>query len=390
MAINNIPSGMRDRLFTECTLRRGIESRLRLLFGHYGYGEAETPTIEYYSTFLRAGNALAEERMYKTGDIDGRILVLRPDNTTPVARLYATKLKNAPQPQRLFYVQKAFSTGLAHRGDSSEELQAGVELIGVGGLRADLEVLALAIRALEASGVQNFHIEIGHAGLFRALARELRGGDELEEEIRGLVERKNYAALGDVLAPYNGNSAAAALKKLVGLFGGEEILPEARALSTSTEAQDCVSYLEKLLCELKAAGYFKYVRFDMGLVHGIDYYTGIVFRGYADGAGEPVLNGGRYDGMLHSFGADEPATGWGLNIDALSSCLEAPAATQTETLIHFESGSLGRALMLAESGESSELSPCDSVEESVAIAKAKGIPTVIIVTETGEKAIRVE
>ena len=176
----NIPHGTKDRLFSECSAMRVLEGKLAALFDKYGYGEMKSPTLEYYDTFLRSQNTarsensayssdLADEaEMYKLIGRDGRLMVLRPDNTTPVARVYATKLKQLTGPQRVFYVQNVFSSGEAHTGVRAERMQAGAELIGAGGIKADVEILLLAAATLERCGAEDFSIEIGHSGLYRA------------------------------------------------------------------------------------------------------------------------------------------------------------------------------------------------------------------------------
>ena len=203
----------------------------------------------------------------------------------------------------------------AHNGSSREIPQCGVELIGAKGLKADLEIIVTAIDSLRSCGAPRFHVELGHAGFFRDLAARLDLDDGQEEEIRTLVEGKNFAALNAFLSPYRGNPACAALERLSRLFGGTEVLAEAERLAGKTEAVD---YLHALYDELSAAGYGQYVRFDLGMVHQIDYYTGVVFRGYVEGAGDAVLSGGRYDALVEIFGREAQATGFAVDVDAVA------------------------------------------------------------------------
>ena len=381
----NIPNGAKDYLFEECRIRREIERSLSELFERRGYSEVIVPSMEYYDTFLQSGINVPEEEMYKMTDRDGRILVLRPDLTTPIARVYATKLRNAVRPQRLYYVQNVFRSGILLKGKDVEITQAGIELIGANGIKSDLEVLTLAVEALKTSGIKSFHIEIGHSGLFLALLGQLGCGDETAEEIRRCTEQKNYAALSDLIEPYSGLSAASSLKKLIELFGGEEILDEAGKLAEGAKANLCVDYLRELYDELIAAGLAEYVRFDLGLVNEINYYTGIVFNGYAEGAGEPVLTGGRYDGLTASFGAESPATGFGININAVSKCVPARPPVKPDTIIHYGKGRIGAAieLQMKHAPGSCELSPYDDIEETVALARKRGARLVLVIDDGG-------
>ena len=314
----NTPEGTRDRLFAECRERRQVQDSLTALFRRRGYQEVITPEVEFYDLFTQSGNPLPQESMLKIIDRSGKIMVMRPDCTTPIARVAATKLKTVPFPQRLYYAQTVFRSGNAHEGGSSEIAQCGVEMIGAMGRKADLEMVAMAVDALRSCGLERFHIELGHAGFFRALAAQMEMPEDETEQMRALIEGKNFAALDDLLAPYADQPAYRALSRLPYLFGGLETLEEAEALSGANEA---VAYLRELYQELDQAGYGPWLRFDLGMVHQIDYYTGVVFRGYVEGAGAPVLSGGRYDKLVEMFGRSAEATGFAVDRDAVAGCL---------------------------------------------------------------------
>ncbi len=203
----NTPEGTRDRLFAECRDRRRVQSALTAQFRRRGYAEVSTPEVEFYDLFLQSGNPMPQEAMLKLIDRSGKIMVMRPDCTAPIARVAATKLQAMPLPQRLYYDQTVFRSGAEHRGGSSEIAQCGVELIGAAGGKADLEMVALAVDALRSCGAARFHVELGHAGFFRALAARMDMDGETVEQMRQLIEGKNFAALNDLLEPYQGRSA---------------------------------------------------------------------------------------------------------------------------------------------------------------------------------------
>lgn len=314
----NTPDGTRDRLFAECADRRKVQNALTELFSRNDYAEISTPEIEYYDLFVQSGNPLPQESFLKIVDRSGKIMVMRPDCTTPIARVAATKLKAVPLPQRLYYNETVFRSGQAHKGGSSEIAQCGIELIGAAGQQADVEVIALAVEALKAVSPHAFHIELGHVGLFRALSDEMEMGAAKTEQIRLLIEGKQFAALNDLLSDYQDKPAYAVLSRLSQLFGSTEVLDEAESLVGKREE---VEYLRALYSALKEKGCEQYVRFDLGLVHQIDYYTGVVFRGYIEGAGAPVLSGGRYDNLVEKFGRTAPAIGFAVDADAVAACL---------------------------------------------------------------------
>ena len=149
----NTPEGTRDRLFSECLERRQVQDALVELFRRRGCTEVITPEVEYYDLFVQSGNPIPQEAMLKIIDRSGRIMVMRPDCTAPIARVAATKLKHLPLPQRLYYQQTVFRDHLAHGGGSREIAQCGVEMIGAVGEKADLEMVAMAVDALRCCGL---------------------------------------------------------------------------------------------------------------------------------------------------------------------------------------------------------------------------------------------
>lgn len=380
----NTPEGTRDRLFAECQERRQVQAKLTRLFRQRGFLEVSTPDTEFYDLFALSGSAIPQERMLKVGDPSGKICVMRPDSTTPIARVAATKLKTLPLPQRLYYDQTVYRSNPAHNGDSREIPQCGVELIGAAGKKADLEIIVTAIDALRSCGASHFHVELGHAGFFRDLAGRMELGEGKQEEMRGLIEGKNFAALNLLLAPYEGDPACAALKRLSRLFGGAEVLDEAEKLAGRTDAVD---YLRQLYDELSAAGYGPYVRFDLGMVHQIDYYTGVVFRGYVEGAGDAVLSGGRYDNLVGVFGREAQATGFAVDVDAVARTLPETALPVLRSVVHYEPGYLAQALEAVDSRPAGtcELSPCRTLTSTRNLAREKGVSSIIIFDKDGER-----
>lgn len=371
------PEGTRDRLFAECRERRRVQKALDGLFQRRGYGEVSTPEVEFYDLFTRLGSPLPQEQLLKIIDRGGKIMVMRPDCTAPIARVAASKLKNLPGPQRLYYDQTVFRSGQEHRGGRCEIAQCGVELLGSSGPKAEVEILALAADSLRACGLEQFHIEVGHVGFFHDLIQAAGLPQEEEEMARGLIEGKNFAALADFLAPYQNTVPGRALDRLPYLFGGPEVLDEAEQLFGGSAA---IGYLRDLYQELNTAGYGDVFQFDLGLVHQIDYYTGVVFRGYAQGAADTVLSGGRYDRLIAAFGPDTPATGFAVDVDAVAGCLEAVAAPMLETVIHYAPGSLAQALEALDRypAGTAELSAMETLDESLTLARSKGARRLLV------------
>ena len=385
------PEGTRDLLFEESLARREAEGKLSDLFVCRGFSEVMTPGIEFYDVFHGEDMAIPADEMYKLSDNKGRLLVMRPDNTMPIARLVATRMKSVPLPIRLYYAQDVFHLNHGLNGHNDQEFQAGVELLGVSGRRADLELITLAAQALRlfAAGgnERSFRIEIGHIGFFNALISRLDVDPGVRDEIRQLIESKNYAALSDTLDALPPCGEVDAIRRLPRLFGGEEVLDEAKALCPDSRAQKTLAYLAdlyKALCEL---GLSEQVMIDLGMVHRNEYYTGVIFRGYIEGSGETVVSGGRYDTLLQQFGPDLPAIGFGVNVDALTKLMldrgEIDPPMPPEVLVFAKKGAEIAALKkvddLTGEGLFCEFSVFDTLEESLQYAEKRNIAQVFAV-----------
>ena len=325
------PEGTRDLLFASCCALRQTENALRTALEERGYSEIITPSVEYFDVFAQANPELDQENMLKIIDRSGRICVARPDNTTPIARIAATRLDDAALPVRLYYSQKVFRSVVGGHGHKGEFLQVGAELIGADGLEADKDILSAAFGALTGTGADNFRIELGHAEIYKALIEELGVDDQTAESVRRLIENKSFAALGDALAPYGDRPAARALRAMPQLFGGMEVLDEVEGLTGNVRVLGAVSYLRRLYKALDEAGYGSRIMIDLGLVHEMDYYTGVMFRGYIGGAGAAILSGGRYNALCAKFGKDMPAGGFGIDVESVAESLQGAARPEAAT-----------------------------------------------------------
>lgn len=315
------PEGTRDLLFASCRALRKAENAIRATLEDKGYSEIITPAVEYYDVFAQANPELDQDTMLKIVDKSGRICVARPDNTTPIARIAATRLDDAALPVRLYYSQKVFRSVSGDHGHKGEFLQIGAELIGADGLHADLDILTAAFEALGSTGADNFRIELGHAEIYKALIEALGVDAATAESIRRLIENKSFAALGDVLTPYHNRPEAKALYAMPQLFGGIEVLDEVEVLTGNVRVLGAIAYLRRLYAALNEAGFGGSVMIDLGLVHEMDYYTGIMFRGYCGGAGAAILAGGRYNALCAKFGKDMPAGGFGIDVESVAESL---------------------------------------------------------------------
>lgn len=382
------PEGTKDLLFEECLIHRMVEEKLSRVFASRGFNEVVTPGMEFMDVFDPESSGIAPEIMYKMADRRGRLVVMRPDSTMPIARLAATRLQNEEKPLRLYYTQRIYRNNPNLTGRSDEVLQSGVELLGASGKRADLEAIATAVEALSCC-TPDFRLELGHAGFFRVIADQLPISPEQREDIRSTIEAKNYAALNTLLDGLEQTPSVAAMRRLPRLFGGEEVFAEAAPLCRSDEASSMLEYLHALYRSLVQLGLGDRLMVDLGLVQRNDYYTGVVFSAYAQDCGDAILLGGRYDNLLSRFDMPMPAIGFSVNVDAVAKLLEeqgyAPECPKPNVLVFGEEGYEMKALLFASGvtaqGGTCETSVFETKEETIAYARRRGINRVAVVGE---------
>ena len=385
------PEGTNDLLFEECLARRYVEKTLTDVFSARGFNEVVTPGLEFYDVFDPEHSGIGQEVMYKMTDNRGRLMVMRPDSTMPIARLTATRLQSLPKPIRLFYTQPIYRNNPGLTGRSDETVQTGIELLGAGGMRADLEVIVTAIEALSKC-VPNFRLELGHAGFFRALAEQLPITDDLREDIRKTIESKDYAALNTILDGLETSKQVVAMRRLPRLFGGEEVFAQAAPLCSDEKSSQTIEYLHELYRSLAQLGLDDKIIVDLGLVQRNDYYTNIVFSAYVEECGDAVLLGGRYDQLLGCFDLPMPAIGFAINVDAISKImLENKAVVSVapvDILVHGETGYEMKALQyatgLVEQGFMCESSVFETHTEALEYAKARGMKRIDFVSDAVE------
>jgi len=379
------PEGTRDLLLNDCTIRKNIENYLRGLFESAGYSELNTPCLEFYDVFNKETVYFPQETMYKLSDRKGRLMVLRPDCTVPIARVVATRLREAKLPIRLFYNQSVYTPSRTNAGKSDEIFQSGIELIGSASKKADLEVLTLAAEVLSHCDSDKFRLEIGDSGFFKVLIGKLTDDPEIKEKIRALIEAKNYPALNDFLDTFGSNQVISTLKQLPSLFGGEEVFDKVAKYYHDAETDKILSDLKWIYTELSKLGYEGKITVDLGIVNRADYYTGVIMKGYLQGYGDEVLSGGRYDKLISEFGYDVHATGFAVNVDAVAEILKRynPVSENSspDVLVFSEEDDAMDALIYVEKlrkeGKKVEFSLFDTYEETMDYAKENKISEII-------------
>ena len=357
------PEGMQDYLPDERWHKRRIEDQVREVFSRAGYDEIETPLLEYYDAVSGAAGRLPQEQLFKTADINGAILAVRPDNTLPIARLIAGRMRQAQPPLRVSYVQDTAQYPLPRGGQLRTATQAGIELLGEGSPEADAEVIALAIDAVTASGLQDFQIDLGQVEFFKGLMEEAGLDGAAAEQLRLYVDEKNSLAIelmktrGEI-----SDKAAQRVTEMTNLYGDAEVLDAAERLSEHPRCRAAIQNLRSIMRVLAEYGYADYVSIDLGMLHAIDYYTGMIFRGLTRHVGYPILSGGRYDELMAQFGRPLQATGFALSLKPLLVALEREGAMlnhpAVDWMLAFTPSGRQRALNMARSLRAQGLRVC--------------------------------
>jgi ATP phosphoribosyltransferase regulatory subunit len=322
--LSRIPSGMRYYFGREARLRRTIEETGMTIFDGWSYEEITTPTVDYYSLFEHGMGAEAQ-RTFRFTDSDGRLLALRPDVTSAAARAAATLFAERERPLRLCYAATVFRQHpQSHAEWRRESTQIGCELIGANSRLADLEMLAIAtefLRRLDFEG--NYAITLNDVGVFNGVAEHLSLDPTLRERLRQLIDVHNAADLERFLTPYTSTNEARAFAQLMQLSGKREILDVARSVISNDQSREALDRLDRLWNVIDSLGLTDSFEIDLGDVARLDYYTGLTFKIYVNGAGYRIGSGGRYDGLTASFGKAEPAVGFVVDLDALTDVLRA-------------------------------------------------------------------
>lgn len=339
------PLGMRDTFPKIFEKQEAVRSKGREFLQLRGYEFLKTPTLEYYDTVGKA-SAIVESSLFKLVDTQGNTLVLRPDMTTPIARVASSKLLKEKIPLRLAYFENVFRAQEHEGGRPAEFSQMGIEIIGDSSVYADAEVILTAIDFLKQLGIEDFKITIGNAGILDAILRKNVETDEQFEELHQLLVQKNLVGFEEAVARYR--LPRSEEETLLAFLEEATELKSIRQISKYLSEKQALLYMEQLASILEIADVAKYIAFDFTLASHMNYYTGMLFEVYAARSGFSLGNGGRYDGLLSDFGKDVGAIGFGMRIDYLVEVMPKQEIEKDDVLVLFVSTQLKEALETAE------------------------------------------
>ncbi|MBG1260225.1 ATP phosphoribosyltransferase regulatory subunit [Nostoc commune] len=326
-------SGARDLLPLDVEKKRWIEDRLQQVFHRWGYHRIITSTLERMDT-LMAGEAIQRQMVIQLQNGEDDELGLRPELTASIARTVVTRMANATYPQRLYYNANVFRRTWESRHNRQQEFyQAGVELLGAGGLLANAEVLLLVADCLAALGLREWHLILGEAGITRSLLSPFPAN--LQDKVRSAIAHLDRITIDNLPLSDKLRDRARTILDLRG--PSADVLQKVSSLDLDEEQREAVNNLKSLVELLESEKKFPLI-LDLSLIQTIDYYTGIVFEVVNDTESQARIlgRGGRYDqllGLYHPQGENIPGIGFGLNIEDLYQVLlstqQLPQATPT-------------------------------------------------------------
>lgn len=346
------PEGVRDIYNSECARKLTIENKIRKVMNSYGYDDIQTPTFEFFDIFKKERGSVASNEMFKLFDSEGNTLVLRPDMTPSIVRCVSKYYEPGDLPVRLCYNGSTFINDRSYRLRLKEGTDAGVELFGDDSVAADAEIIACVVDCLRACGLSDFQIDIGSASFLQGLFEEIGFSEETETQIRKFLLSKNFFALESLLLKENLTSRQREVFGRLQIYSGtiQQVLGM-EALVKNETSRNAIRRLKALYKMLGYYGMEKYISFDLGMVTGYQYYTGIVFNGYTYGTGNAIVSGGRYDTLMSQFSYDAPAVGFKISVDGVMTALDrqkiAVETSMTESMLLMEQEQAENGINLA-------------------------------------------
>ncbi|OCR02697.1 ATP phosphoribosyltransferase regulatory subunit [Oscillatoriales cyanobacterium USR001] len=336
--VHQPPSGARDLLPLDVAQKISIERRLQQVFHRWSYQRIITSTLERLDT-LMAGGAIQRSTVIQLQDAEDGELGLRPELTASIARAAATRMGDSEAwPLRLYYNANVFRKGRdSGHGSQQEFYQAGIELLGAGGVAADVEILLLLCESLQNLGMSGWHLVLGEAGLTAKLLDPFPLS--IREKVRHAIANLDRITLETLSLSKELRERAFLLFDLRGR--PQDVLPIVANLDLDLSQRSALNNLKSLIdllheCQSKMPTPQFQIHLDLSLIQTFDYYTGIVFEVVSDiEVGQRVLGqGGRYDqllGLYHPEGKSYPSIGFSFNIEELHQVLLNSGELPSET-----------------------------------------------------------
>ncbi len=338
------PKGFRDLAPDDVAKYLFVEGEFRKIFGLWGYREVRTSSVDYFDIIRGGAGEGFTDSLFKVQDCDGKMLSLRGEVTTQIARMLTSRARDEA---RLFYISNCIRYLETKTLLQREFWQAGAELIGGRTVDADAEAIALAIAALQSLGINDVNVDVGNVELFQLAADSLGIGDNCA--IRRAVASKS---IDDLRKLTESDRVKEVLSYIMMKRGGPEIVREFSEVTGV--GKEYPEYFDGLFALLDAYGCRGRVTIDLSTLREMKYYNGTVFDIYSGGLGVPIGGGGRYDCMMREFGLEAKATGFAVSVDLCVRLIEkglgkgfGGGAKEAPARIMYRDGFRGEAVRMA-------------------------------------------
>jgi ATP phosphoribosyltransferase regulatory subunit len=356
-SLTQIPPGTQILIGDAARRRRAVEETVFSVFAGWSYEEVIPPMLDYLDVFVKGMGSELEDRIYRLIDREGNILAVRPEFTSLLAKMAATRLSAEATPVRLSYRGEVLRFGPPKGWQQREFAQAGIEHYGDSSWRAEVEVLLVCMEALEQLGVDNHQINLGSVDFLGGVVDGLRLSSAATDELKSVLDVKDQGGLERLLSRLELDEVPRnTLRAIPHLTGGPEILDRARAAVDNERSLAAIDHLQSIYSVMVRLGIQDHLTIDLGEVRGFDYYSGILFRAYVPGLGFEVASGGRYDGLPAQFGHDTAAVGFSFSLDRLEQVVDPPLpVSEAEALDAADPESFQEAVGLRRAGRTVRL-----------------------------------
>ena len=310
-----------------------VTLELRGLYEQFGYRKYKMGRFEEYRLYVENKDFLGSDKVISFTDLDGRLLALKPDVTLSIIKNSKATRKNS---EKLYYIENVYRE--SKESHTYQEIhQMGLEFIGDVDRYGVVEVLALAAQSLR-SVSPDYLLEISHMNFVVEFLDKLNISENIKHKLLRLIRNKNVSGLEKTASGEELSEREREVLFAIPLLYGEigKTIKSARALAISPEMRKSVDELEEILVLLKTAGYGGNCQVDFSMVNDIDYYNGIVFRGYVKDLARLVLAGGQYDLAMKRFGKDVDAIGFALYLNEVSRINGKKGTTDVDSILLYE------------------------------------------------------
>lgn len=292
-----------------------VREKIGKLYRNFGYEPVEPSVfLDYENLYFKDKN-----NSFKVIDYDGSVLTLRTEYTLPAAEIAARINDEGRDFIKFYYFGKVFRYITENAGDYREFHQIGIEnIMGKDDPFADIEVIALSVETLLELGFKNFTVDVGEVNFFKGITFDYGIDEESSDILCRLIDKKDYIGIENFLGDKNiKNSVIDDFRKITRLYGKGEVLKKAEEYAKNETSKKGLERLSFIYEKLKSMGYEKYISLDLGMLKHMDYYTGIIFTGYIEGLGYPVLSGGRYDSLFLKYNRKLYAVGFAAGLERI-------------------------------------------------------------------------